>query len=239
MAEINRPGRGGDRARHWKLFGEAASYSFSVWSNGMTQRASSKCCIVWSWRGRVHLRAPCCWFCERLHLGSIWLWMESLGEPFSERGSRCALTTRSTVRVGVVATKLLYGVTFRADILVVLSVPLDDSLGLGAVAASDLSNTGMWGATLINQPARHASDAGDGVHYPAAHRVAMSQEGGDQAFGRQIEPGFASIQHGRGRADLSLPNGSRGFDIDNQAKISVDPIKKQALAKECEEQRGS
>ena len=38
----------------------------------------------------------------------------------------------------------------------------------------------------------------------------------------QIEPGLHPIQHGLGRSDLGLPDGSRGFDIDNHTMIRVE-----------------
>lgn len=73
--------------------------------------------------------------------------------------------------------------TFRADVLVVLGVPLEVSPRLGAVAAPGLVEHRDVGRDLaINQPAQHGSGAIGGVR--------------DQAFGMQIEPGFHQMKTG-------------------------------------------
>lgn len=99
----------------------------------------------------------------------------------------------------------------RADVLVVLGVPLEVSPRPGAVAAPGLIEHRDVGRDLaINQPAQHGSGAVGGVR--------------DQAFRMQIKPGLHPIQHGPGRSDLGLPDGSRGFDIDNHTMIRVDQV---------------
>ena len=54
----------------------------------------------------------------------------------------------AAVRVRVVAAELLEGVTFGADVLVVIRIPFEVSACPSAVVASGLSKTGICGAIL-------------------------------------------------------------------------------------------
>ena len=132
-------------------------------------------------------------------LASIGIWAAfgfgwaRLTDIFQRAISGGALAGWTPVRVGIVATELLEGVALRADVLIVLGIPLEVSAGSGSVVATGfVEYRDMRRNLAINEPAQKWASA--------VGRV------GDQTFGMKIEPFLQPLRHGLGRSNLDLPD---------------------------------
>src|SRR5450631_2513865 len=65
-------------------------------------------------------------------------------------------------------------------------------------------------AFLLDQPVQHRSSPVSGIS--------------DKSLGLKAEALLRSLDHGLCRADLSLPNGAGGFDINDDTELHVDQI---------------
>ena len=90
----------------------------------------------------------------------------------------------------------------------------------GAVVALRLVEHGeMWrDALLLNQPVQHRSSPVSGIS--------------DKPLRLKAEALFCSLDHGLCGADLGLPNGAGGLDVNDDAELYVDEIVV-GISKEC------
>lgn len=86
----------------------------------------------------------------RAALGFGWA---DLADLFQSAIAGCSLAGRPPVRIGVVAAELLEGMTFGADVLVILSVPFEVCPGPRAIVATGfVEDRDMWRDLTINKP---------------------------------------------------------------------------------------